>query len=416
MSAQRRRQLLYFTAHFPYGMGERWKVDDLKAMSPYFDKVVIVPFQRVNGEPHTYCDIPHNVEIQRPLLPAAGARTRSYWWGLPKALLRHSLTRSEVLRQIQTGRHAFVASCLQEISTTWQALDEFKRRRLLNDPATDTSLFFFWGVGAANMIPFLKLGNCYVVVGFHGFDLYEERRHTRNFPFRRQVVQRADVLSPCSQHGADYLGARYPEQTRKIIVKRIGVGDCGVGEPSSGDVLQLASCAMVSPVKRLDLIVEAISKCKVPIKWTHIGGGTDLAKLKEYAKEKLARTTVEFEFTGFLRADDVRRFYVTNPIDLFISLSASEGVPVSIMEAMSAGVPVLATDVGGVKEIVDDSVGYLVEAEISSETVAKLIDGFHGLSMSIRQEIRNRARHRATLKCRAPDINLAYAQRVFGAP
>ena len=53
-------------------------------------------------------------------------------------------------------------------------------------------------------------------------------------------------------------------------------------------------------------------------------------------------------------------YYNTYEIDLFVNLSTIEGVPVSIMEAQSSGIPVLATDVGSSKEIVDDDNGFLI--------------------------------------------------------
>ena len=45
-------------------------------------------------------------------------------------------------------------------------------------------------------------------------------------------------------------------------------------------------------------------------------------------------------------------YYKNNIIDIFINLSASEGIPVSIMDAISFGIPCIATNVGGTGEIV----------------------------------------------------------------
>ena len=45
----------------------------------------------------------------------------------------------------------------------------------------------------------------------------------------------------------------------------------------------------------------------------------------------------------------------------FVNVSESEGIPVSIMEAASFGIPIIATDVGGTSEIVDNSNGFLIE-------------------------------------------------------
>ena len=51
---------------------------------------------------------------------------------------------------------------------------------------------------------------------------------------------------------------------------------------------------------------------------------------------------------------EVISYYMNNHVNLFINVSESEGIPVSIMEAISFGIPVIATDVGGTSEIVID--------------------------------------------------------------
>ena len=68
-------------------------------------------------------------------------------------------------------------------------------------------------------------------------------------------------------------------------------------------------------------------------------------------------------------------FYQDNRIDLFVSLSESEGLPVSMMEAMNHGIPVVSKDVGGVREIViDGETGFIVPKESSLEEIAKSIN------------------------------------------
>ena len=49
-----------------------------------------------------------------------------------------------------------------------------------------------------------------------------------------------------------------------------------------------------------------------------------------------------------------------NDFDLFVNMSLSEGIPVSIMEAISFGIPIIATNVGGNAEIVNDETGVLI--------------------------------------------------------
>ena len=64
-------------------------------------------------------------------------------------------------------------------------------------------------------------------------------------------------------------------------------------------------------------------------------------------------------------------------IDLFLNVSESEGIPVSIMEAISAGIPVIATDVGGTSEIVNDSFGTLIPKYFLINDLAKIIFQFN---------------------------------------
>jgi colanic acid/amylovoran biosynthesis glycosyltransferase len=72
---------------------------------------------------------------------------------------------------------------------------------------------------------------------------------------------------------------------------------------------------------------------------------------------------------GNVENSKILDFYSENYVDLFINFSEFEGVPVSIMEAQSAGIPVLATKVGGTSEIVSSDNGFLVEKHFDlSET------------------------------------------------
>jgi glycosyltransferase involved in cell wall biosynthesis len=79
-----------------------------------------------------------------------------------------------------------------------------------------------------------------------------------------------------------------------------------------------------------------------------VGDGVEMAKLEAQARRLGVGDMVVF--AGF-RAD-ARRFY--DLMDCFVLPSRSEGLPVALIEAMSAGVPVLATDVGANREVMMD--------------------------------------------------------------
>jgi glycosyltransferase involved in cell wall biosynthesis len=88
-----------------------------------------------------------------------------------------------------------------------------------------------------------------------------------------------------------------------------------------------------------------------------VGDGPDRDDVEEMASElRIMRDTL---FLGY--QDDVAPFYAA--FDVLLLPSANEGTPVSAIEALAAGKPVVATRVGGVPDVVRDGVdGFLVEA------------------------------------------------------
>ena len=82
---------------------------------------------------------------------------------------------------------------------------------------------------------------------------------------------------------------------------------------------------------------------------------------------------MQYEFIGQLKNEDVQKYYHTHHIDLFINVSESEGLPVSIMEAMSYGIPVIATNVGGTREIVNQGAEYLIDKNFACKELLQKI-------------------------------------------
>lgn len=73
--------------------------------------------------------------------------------------------------------------------------------------------------------------------------------------------------------------------------------------------------------------------------------------------------------------------------------SSSEGIPVSIMEALSAGIPILATNVGGTAEAVNKSNGFLVEENVNIKNTAHIISNYLSSSPTEQEAYRKNAYH-----------------------
>jgi len=145
----------------------------------------------------------------------------------------------------------------------------------------------------------------------------------------------------------------------------------------AGDEWLIVSCSAVTTVKRVDWIFSALREIAVSglarIRWVHFGSGPLLADLADRASD--APDGLVIELRGQVENTEVTRFYADNRVDVFVNASASEGVPVSIMEAIAYGIPVVATAVGGTPEIVSPALGSgeLVDAETTTAEFASTI-------------------------------------------
>lgn len=207
--------------------------------------------------------------------------------------------------------------------------------------------------------------NPYTVSRAHGYDINEHVNILNFLPEREFLLQSLDNLFPVSQNGVDFLKEKYSAYGDKVEVRRLGTKGMDIKGRNDSDTIHIVSCSVVRKLKRLDLLIEALDNLRredINFKWTHIGGGPEFIKIKKLAQKKLNKD--QANFTGFINNEDVLKWYKENPATVFVNVSSSEGVPVSIMEALSMGIPVIATDVGGTKEIVEDGInGYLLRAD-----------------------------------------------------
>ena len=118
----------------------------------------------------------------------------------------------------------------------------------------------------------------------------------------------------------------------------------------------------------MHLVPEVLSLLDRPVRWVHLGDGPERRRVEEAAAR--VDGAVSWELAGQLGNREVLRFYERHHVDALLSLSLSEGLPVSMMEAQSYGIPVVACAVHGVPEIVDADTGILVGPEASMAEVA----------------------------------------------
>ena len=160
--------------------------------------------------------------------------------------------------------------------------------------------------------------------------------------------------------------------------------------PADESLFNICTCSWAVAIKRLDILMDALKEWRHgKIRWTHIGGGPLLDTYRREALKVMAdNPLVDIVFLGRIPNRSVKRYYAEHPIDLFINLSSIEGLPVSIMEAVSYGIPVIATDVGGTGEIVCAETGFLLKADVTPLEVREALCRYRDIPPEVRARLR----------------------------
>lgn len=274
------------------------------------------------------------------------------------------------------------------------SIEKQLRNVILREP--DVLVYTYWMHQHAYIAARLK--EKYPDISFvcrcHGFDLYEKRAPSNYLPMRSYIFQHVDRIFPISKNGVSYLQCRYGDEVSgKIFLSYLGTYDQGLSFASKDGILRIVSCSNLVPVKRVHLLIQALSLIQdTAIQWTHYGDGELRQDLEALAARSLP-DHIRWRFAGNLNNEDLMKQYSQMPVDLFINVSESEGLPVSIMEAMSFGIPVAATDVGGTPEIVEsEKNGFLLKQDFKPEELTSLICRFASEDIEYRNRLRKNAR------------------------
>jgi len=167
-----------------------------------------------------------------------------------------------------------------------------------------------------------------------------------------------------------------PEFESKYRVHRLGVPDRGIQVESSRDgVFRIVSCGRMDALKRYALLAEGLlalaQECpQQSIEWHHVGEGERQADIEG---RLAAKALANLKWFIHANASDGYVVYREHPVDVFVHVSHSEGLPMVVMEALSCGVPVIAANAGGMADLVDSQVGELLPVELDAERLSEAL-------------------------------------------
>ncbi len=365
--------LFVFTSQYPYGKGENFLQTELEVYGSIFDYIYIFPLNTTvaNNRP-----IPKNAEIctNTPIsnLKKMGILLMNFPLIFKILLIEFLGTDKKIF--FLSNLHNWAKNVITSIaiSKTVQSI----KSTVSKEKAI--SYYSFWMNPWALALSILKDQGKIdkFVFRCNGIDIYDERRKGNYMPFRKYNYIHTKYVVPNSKKSASYLLEKniFPSKIKPFY---LGTLNYGLNPFSSTDRFCLVSCGRIHPVKRTHLITEILQHIDFEITWLHIGGEKKNLKAIELLAEKLP-SNVKVEFTGYLSTyEEIIDIYKNRSINLFINTSSTEGLPVSIQEAISFGIPTIATDVGGVSEIVNETTGKLISADFQPQEAAAWITAFN---------------------------------------
>ncbi|SHH27958.1 glycosyltransferase family 4 protein [Thermosipho atlanticus] len=252
----------------------------------------------------------------------------------------------------------------------------------------DDMIFSYWLTRSSLIAYYLNklIGIKYICQG-HGSDIYI------NPPEKlKEILDNSELLITVGDKNKKYVSKKYNIPEEKIKVFRLGVSKnfyeklLKVREKEkythreNNKKIKFLTVAMYKHVKGIDLLLKAINllvnsqKINHNVEFSIFGEGKKFKFLQNYVKKYNLNQYVNLN--GWIDRENLTKELVK--ADCFILPSRSEGLPVVLMEACAASLPIIATNVGSVSEIAIDGYNAIL-CEANPESISESIYTFINL-------------------------------------
>ncbi len=372
-------KLHLFTASYPFGFGESYLNNELPLLVEKFDEVHIYPFNATGIKQSAFFE---SNRVFVHIHQSDASRVKPGEFILLIRILIFEWTKMKPRLFFLKNLRKFYAQLKQSL---------FLRRWLkLHNPHPGDAYYSFWMNEWALALAMEKYaaGTPRFLFRVNGYDIYNERHEANYLPFRNFIYKQTARVVAVSKTARDYLKKLgvYPDKISHSYFGTSDTGICGANETSEYVIFSNSSAL---PIKRLDKVARIICRLDFPVTWVHHGDGPTLNAVLE----QMQTAPVHIKFVHSPKKADygevLEQMRRLNP-HLFINLSSSEGLPVSAIEALSQGIPVLMNDVGSCSELINSTTGILVAPDCPENEVAGQITALRerGLSVQIRADIR----------------------------
>ena len=211
------------------------------------------------------------------------------------------------------------------------------------------------------------------------FDEFQVKNYGFSISLQKKVrsfsIKKSDIVVTPSKHLKNFIlnlgfknkieiinnGVFIPEENTNIF---------------TNDQINITIVSRLVSHKNIKKIIRAISDLNDPLIYLNIiGDGPELNQLQKISLESNNKDNIIFH--GKLNRDEIDHIFLKS--DIYIQASNYEGLPHSLLEAMSYGIPVLCTPVGECKEILgNEDRGYILDLPVSKNNIKSKISEIIG--------------------------------------
>lgn len=189
-----------------------------------------------------------------------------------------------------------------------------------------------------------------IVLHIHGGSFKEYTESNKKLV--ESTIAKVDTIIALSTYWKEYFKATYPEKDVIIVPNIVEYPRTDFSIKKDSHIITATFLGLICNNKGIFDLVEIIKDNKEFLKGRfrlHIGGNGETERLCKYIEEHGLSEIIRFE--GWVGPD--KKSELLSSSDVFILPSYIEGVPISILEAMTYRLPILSTNVGGIPEIVN---------------------------------------------------------------
>lgn len=369
---QKNKDLIIFTYDYPFGMSEKTFIDyEISKLSEDFKNIEIIN-QKTFRKNSILNSNNQNIKLNPNFSKKLNIFYSTYYF-LTKVLFKKIFWEEIFLIIWKKNFFRKLKMCILELCNAL-ILFEFLKININKENNREIIFYSFWSNFTLITFSLLKdkFPNSKFIARSLGSDLNGYLDNDYYVPYKRIKFSKLNKIILLGEYQKKLLSdLKFDLQNVKICP--LGVNEQKISaNPLSYEKITFLSCGSLIKLKNVELMINFLKKfskkTSKKIEFILIGSG----KLEDYLLN-LLRNNTNFTYEYIRYVKDLVEFINKKNIHFFLNFSSQEGMPFTVMETMSCGIPTIASNIDANKYLVKNN-GYILNLEDYDISSDKIID------------------------------------------